>query len=31
MDSDGVFVGDGRNVLAKDIAVNETEVDVGKM
>jgi MFS family permease len=31
MHSDGVFVGDGRNVLAKDITVNETEVDVGKM
>jgi MFS family permease len=31
MHSDGVFVGDGRNVIAKDITVNETEVDVGKM
>jgi hypothetical protein len=31
MHSDGVFVGDGRNVLAKDITVNETKVDVGKM
>ena len=31
MHSDGVFVGDGGNVLTKDTTVNETEVDEGKV